>query len=139
MLASLDEKDEEIRKLKRKLLNPASQPPEIKERKGIKLVSQKLEEIDLEALRSYADNLKQKIGSGIIFLASAADDRAWLVVAVTADLTQKLQANKIIKEIAPVIGGGGGGRADFAQAGGNQPQNIDLALKAGVELAEKLI
>jgi alanyl-tRNA synthetase len=139
VLASLDEKDEEIRKLKRKLLNPASQPPEIKERKGIKLVSQKLEEIDLEALRSYADNLKQKIGSGIIFLASAADDRAWLVVAVTADLTQKLQANKIIKEIAPVIGGGGGGRADFAQAGGNQPQNIDLALKAGVELAEKLI
>lgn len=139
LLSSLDEKDEEIRKLKRKLLNPVSQPPEIREEKGIKFVSQKLQEIDLEALRSYADNLKQKIGSGIIFLASAADDRAWLVVAVTADLTPRIQASKIIKEIAPVIGGGGGGRADFAQAGGNQPQNVDQALKAGVELALKLL
>ncbi|MDD8019610.1 MAG: alanine--tRNA ligase [Acidobacteriota bacterium] len=139
LLTSLEEKDEEIKKLKKRLLNPASQPPEIKEIKGIKFVSQKLEEIDLDALRSYADSLKQKIGSGVIVLASASDGRAWLVVAVTADLTKKIQANKIIKEIAPVIGGGGGGRADFAQAGGNQPQNIEQVLKAGVELIEQLL
>jgi alanyl-tRNA synthetase len=139
LLASLEEKDEEIRKLKRRLLNPASQPPEIREIKGIKLVRQKVEEIDLEALRNYADQLKQKIGSGIVVLASAVDGRAWLVVGVTADLTQKIQANKIIKEIAPVIGGGGGGRADFAQAGGNRPENIDQALQASLKLIEKLL
>ncbi len=139
LLNSLDEKDEEIRKLKRKMLSPASHPPEIKEMKGIRFVSQRVEEIDLEALRNYADQLKQKIGSGVIALASAVEGRAWLVIAVTADLTQKIQANKIIKEIAPVIGGGGGGRPDFAQAGGNRPENIDQALKAGVKLVEKLL
>jgi len=139
LLASLEEKDEEIRKLKRRLLNPASQPPEMREIKGVKLATQKVEEIDLEALRNYADQLKQKIGSGVVFLASAVADRAWLVVAVSADLTPKIQANKIIKEIAPVIGGGGGGRADFAQAGGNQPENIDQALQAGLKLVEKLL
>jgi len=58
---------------------------------------------------------------------------------VTADLTQKIQANKIIKEIAPVIGGGGGGRTDFAQAGGNRPENIDQALRSGLKLIEELL
>jgi alanyl-tRNA synthetase len=93
----------------------------------------------LPIFRNYADQLKQKIGSGIVVLASAVDGRAWLVVGVTADLTQKIQANKIIKEIAPVIGGGGGGRADFAQAGGNRPENIDQALQASLKLIEKLL
>jgi len=139
LLASLEEKDEEIRKLKRRLLNPASQPPEIREMKGIKLVTQKVEDIDLEALRNYADQLKQKIGSGIVVLASVVEGRVWLVVGVTADLTQKIQANKIIKEIAPVIGGGGGGRTDFAQAEGNRPENIDQALRAGLKLIEELL
>ncbi|MGB9893885.1 MAG: DHHA1 domain-containing protein, partial [Candidatus Saccharicenans sp.] len=130
LLENIEEKEEEIRKLKQKLLHQAGQSPDItvKEIKGVKLVSQKFEGLDLEALRNYADNLKQKIGSGVILLTSASDQRIYLVVAVTSDLTDKIQANKIIKDLAPEIGGGGGGRPDFAQAGGTQPENIDRVL-----------
>lgn len=141
LLKNLEEKEEEIRRLKQKLLHQAGQLPEmtVKEIKGVKFVTQKLEGIDIEALRNYADLLKQKIGSGVIVLASAADGRAFLVVAVTSDLIGKIQANRLIKDIAQVVGGGGGGRPDFAQAGGTRPENIDQALEKGFDLLQKLL
>lgn len=141
LLKNLEEKEEEIRRLKQKLLHQAGQLPEmtVKEIKGVKFVTQKLEGIDIEALRNYADLLKQKIGSGVIILASAADGRAFLVVAVTSDLIGKIQANRLIKDIAQVVGGGGGGRPDFAQAGGTRPENIDQALEKGFDLLQKLL
>lgn len=141
LLKNLEEKEEEIRRLKQKLLHQAGQSPEmtVKEIKGVKFVTQKFEGIDIEALRNYADLLKQKIGSGVIVLASAADGRAFLVVAVTSDLIGKIQANRLIKDIAQVVGGGGGGRPDFAQAGGTRPENIDQALEKGFDLLQKLL
>jgi len=141
LIEQVEEKEEEIRKLKQKLLHQAGQSPEmnVKEIKGIKLVSQKFEGIDIEALRNYADSLKQKIGSGIILLTSTSEGRVYLVVAVTPDLTSRIQANKIIKDLAPEIGGGGGGRPDFAQAGGTRPEYIDRVLKKGFELLQKLL
>jgi len=141
LLENLEEKEEGIRRLKQKLIQQAGKSPDliVKEIKGIKFVTQKFEGIDIEALRNYADSLKQKIGSGVIVLASAADGRAFLVVAVSSDLTGKIQANKLIKGIAQVVAGGGGGRPDFAQAGGSRPENIDQALEKGFDLLQKLL
>ncbi len=140
MLETLEEKEEEIRRLKQKLVQQAGQSPEmaVREVHGIKLVTQKFEGLDIGALRQYADALKQKIGSGVIVLSSSLEGRVFLVVAVTPDLTARVQANKMIKEIAGIIGGGGGGRPDFAQAGGTRAENIDQALEKSVDLLEKV-
>lgn len=140
-LETLEEKEEEIKRLKQKLLQQAGQSPEmtVREIKGVRLVTQKFEGIDIEALRQYADSLKQKISSGMIVLASRADNRIFLVVAVTPDLTSRLQANKLIKDLSGIIGGGGGGRPDFAQAGGTRPENVDLALEKSFDLLKKFL
>ncbi|MGB9835743.1 MAG: alanine--tRNA ligase [Candidatus Saccharicenans sp.] len=136
LLQQLEEKEQEIKKLKHKLLHQAGQSPEIeiKEIDGVKFVAQKFEGLDIEALRSYADSLKQKIGRGLVVLASAAEGKVLLVVAVAGDLSQKIQANRIIREIAGVVGGGGGGRPDFAQAGGSRVEMIDRALEKAFEI-----
>jgi alanyl-tRNA synthetase len=102
---------------------------------GIKLARRKVSGLDKDALRGLADSLKSKIQSGVVVLASANDDKVQVVVAVTPDLTGRLKAGQVVKEIAPVVGGGGGGRPDFAEAGGKQPDKIDEMLA----LAEKVV
>ncbi len=141
LLEKIEEKEDEIKRLKQKLIAQAGQSPEMKitEVKGIRLITQKFEGIDIEALRQHADNLKQKIDSGVIILTSQVDGRAYLVVAVTSDLTGKIQANKLIKELAQVIKGGGGGRADFAQAGGTSPENLDQVLQKSFDWIQKIL
>ncbi len=140
-LENLEEMENEIRRLKQKLVQQAGQTAEAVTRdiKGVKLVTQKFEGLDIDALRRYADNLKQKVGSGVIVLASSTDNRAFLVVAVTADLAGRIQANRLIKELAVVIGGGGGGRPDFAQAGGTRPDKLDEVLEKSVDLLNSLL
>ncbi|MDI6845916.1 MAG: alanine--tRNA ligase [Candidatus Saccharicenans sp.] len=140
-LENLEEMENEIRRLKQKLVQQAGQTAEAvtREIKGVKLLTQKFEGLDIDALRRYADNLKQKVGSGVIVLASSADNRAFLVVAVTADLAGRIQANRLIKELAVVIGGGGGGRPDFAQAGGTRPDKLDEVLEKSVDLLNSLL
>jgi alanyl-tRNA synthetase len=141
LLEQLEEKEQEIKKLKQKLLHQAGQSPEmeVKEINGLKFIGQKLEGLDMEALRSYADTLKQKIGRGLVVLASATEGKVLLVVAVAGDLVSRLQANKIIKDIAGVVGGGGGGRPDFAQAGGTKVEMIDQALEKAFEIFRQLV
>ena len=97
---------------------------------GIKLVRRKVADLDKDALRGVADSLKAKVKSGVVVIASASDGRVQIVVAVTADLTGRVKAGQIVKEIAPIVGGGGGGRPDFAEAGGKQPEKIDEMLAA---------
>ena len=97
---------------------------------GVKLARRKVADLDKEALRGLADSLKAKITSGVVVLASATDGKVQIVVSVTADLTGRVKAGQIVKEIAPIVGGGGGGRADFAEAGGRQPEKIDEMLAA---------
>ena len=72
-------------------------------------------------------------------LASAADGKVQIVVAVTPDLIGRVKAGQIVKEIAPIVGGGGGGRPDFAEAGGKQPDKIDEMLDATRAVVEKLL
>ena len=106
---------------------------------GIKLVRRKVADLDKDALRGVADSLKAKIKSGVVILASAGEGKVHVVVAVTADLTSKIKAGQIVKDIAPIVGGGGGGRPDFAEAGGKQPEKIDEMLDASKSVVERLL
>jgi alanyl-tRNA synthetase len=89
-------------------------------------------------LREIADQLKAKLGSGIVVLASANDGTVSLVASVSKDLTKKFHAGNIIKELAGMVGGGGGGRPDFAQAGGKEPEKIAAALKRAEEIIKQV-
>jgi alanyl-tRNA synthetase len=95
---------------------------------GATLVVSKVEKVDANQLRELADQLKEKIGSGFVFLVSAGDSTVSMVASVTKDLTSRYHAGNIIKQIAPIVGGGGGGRPDFAQAGGKDPSKVDEAV-----------
>jgi alanyl-tRNA synthetase len=97
---------------------------------GVKLARRKVDDLDKDALRGLADSLKTKIASGVVVLASATEGKVQIVVSVTPDLTGRVKAGQIVKEIAPIVGGGGGGRPDFAEAGGKQPEKIDEMLGA---------
>jgi alanyl-tRNA synthetase len=97
---------------------------------GVKLARRKVADLDKDALRGLADSLKAKMTSGVVVLASATDGKVQIVVSVTPDLTGRVKAGQIVKEIAPIVGGGGGGRPDFAEAGGRQPDKIDEMLAA---------
>src|SRR5207244_7210288 len=105
---------------------------------GVILARKKVAELDKDALRALADSLKVKIHSGVVVLASANDGKVQIIVAVTPDLTNRVKAGQIVKEIAPIVGGGGGGRPDFAEAGGKQPEKIDEMLAASEQVVAKV-
>jgi alanyl-tRNA synthetase len=106
---------------------------------GVKLARRKVGGMDKDALRGLADSLKAKLKSGVVVIASENDGKVQIVVAVTPDLTSRVKAGQIVKEIAPIVGGGGGGRPDFAEAGGKQPEKIDEMLKASEAVLANLL
>jgi len=105
---------------------------------GTTALISEVEGVNAKQLREIADQLKEKMGSGVVILASRGDHNVSLVAAVSKDLLQRYHAGNIIKELAGVVGGGGGGRPDFAQAGGKEPARIDNALKRAAELIQTL-
>jgi alanyl-tRNA synthetase len=105
----------------------------------VKLARRKVSDLDKDALRGLADSLKAKIKRGVVVIASENDGKVQIVVAVTSDLTQRVKAGQIVKEIAPIVGGGGGGRPDFAEAGGKQPEKIDAMLDASEGVVRTLL
>jgi alanyl-tRNA synthetase len=107
---------------------------EVREINGVKLLVARIDGADSQALRATADQLKDKLGSGIVVLGSVEDDKVRLVAGVTRDLCERFRAGDIIKPVAAAVGGSGGGRPDFAQAGGSEPAKLDAAL-AGVAAA----
>jgi alanyl-tRNA synthetase len=106
---------------------------------GVKLARRKVADLDKDALRGLADSLKAQIKSGIVVLASTNDGKVQIVVAVTADLIGRIKAGQIVKELAPIVGGSGGGRPDFAEAGGKQPEKIDEMLDRSPRVVEALL
>jgi alanyl-tRNA synthetase len=106
---------------------------------GITLARRRVSGLDKDALRGLSDSLKDKISSGVVVLASESDGKVQIVVAVTSDLTSRVKAGQIVKELAPIVGGGGGGRPDFAEAGGKQPEKIDDMLKAAEQVVAKML
>ncbi len=104
--------------------------PFVREIKGVKVLSAKVDGKDIKRMREFVDQLKGKIGSGIILLGGQSQNKVSLIMGVTSDLTHRFNANELIKKIALRIGGTGGGRPDFAQAGGTDSKKLDEALKA---------
>jgi alanyl-tRNA synthetase len=96
--------------------------------KGIKVLAARLDGADSKALRTAADQLKDRLGSGVVVLGAVEDDKVRLVAGVTKDLTARLKAGSLIGPVAEHVGGKGGGRPDFAQAGGTAPEKLDAAL-----------
>jgi alanyl-tRNA synthetase len=101
---------------------------------GTKFLISEVDGVDAKQLRDIADQLKEKIGSGVVVLASVGEANVNLVASVSKELTKRYHAGNIIKELAGIVGGGGGGRPEFAQAGGKEPAKIAAALKRAEEL-----
>jgi alanyl-tRNA synthetase len=107
--------------------------------KGIPVVSQRVEGVEGALLRELAENIGAKIGSGVVVLGLASDGKASLVAVVSQDLQGRLHAGKIVKKAAELVGGNGGGRPDFAQAGGKNPEKLDGALQEVYNIVAGLI
>lgn len=123
--------EKEIQSLQLKLSKYEAQGilAQIKEIAGVKVLAATVSAMDMEALRNTADMLKDKIGSGVVVLGAVSGEKVNLVATVTKDLLSKgLHAGNIIKEVAAITGGGGGGRPDMAQAGGKDPDKLEEAL-----------
>jgi alanyl-tRNA synthetase len=110
-----------------------------REVKGVKVIARRVSGLEKAALRGLSDSLRDRLGSGIVVLASENDGKVALVVSVTKDLTSRVQAGRIVKEIAPIVGGGGGGRPDFAEAGGKDPSKIDELIAKAPDLIGTLL
>src|SRR5215470_15918070 len=136
LLERQKELEREIQKLRGQL--EQDQIPELLAKKqsfdGTNFLVSHVDGVDAKQLRDIVDQVKEKLGSGVVVLASAGADNVNLVASVSSDLTHRYHAGNIIKELARLLGGGGGGRPEFAQAGGKEPAKIDAALKRAEEL-----
>jgi len=97
---------------------------------GIKVLAARIEGIDAQALRSTVDRLKEQLGSSVVVIASTDAGKVRIAAGISKDLTTRIQAGNLVNSVALQVGGRGGGRADFAQAGGTQPENLDQALSS---------
>ena len=126
--------EKEVQQLKAKLASGQSGDlsAQAKDVRGIKVLAARVEDSDAKALRNAVDQLRSKLGSSIIVLATVKDAKVVLVAGVSTDLLERFKAGEIVGAVAAQVGGKGGGRADFAQAGGTQPEHLSTAL-ASVE------
>ncbi len=106
---------------------------------GVPVVAARVSGVDRDNLRQMVDTLRQKMGSGVVVLASADDGKVALIAAVTKDLIPKLHAGKIVQDLAKLVGGSGGGRPDLAEAGGKDTSAVDQALTSVFPLLERLL
>ena len=122
--------EKELERLKAKLASATSGDmlADVREVAGVKLLAKQVEGVGGKELRGLLDQLKNKLGSGVIVLGVAGDEKVSLIAGVTDDLTARLKAGDLVKHVAEQVGGKGGGRADMAQAGGSRPQALPDAL-----------
>ena len=105
----------------------------------LQVLAERVADLDSGGMRELADSFSRQIKSGVVILGQANDGKASLVVRVTDDLTSKLNAGQIVKEISAMVGGKGGGRADMATGGGSQPEKLDEALAATFATIERML
>jgi alanyl-tRNA synthetase len=134
--SELRERDKEIERLKRKLASGGGRDlaSEARDVAGVRVLATRADVADAKALREVADQLRDKLRSGIVVLAGVEGDKIALVSMVTPDLTGRFSAGKIVAEVAKEIGGKGGGRPDMAQGGGSRPDLLDAALARVFEM-----
>jgi len=106
---------------------------------GVKVLLHRADDLKPPELRNLADTLKTRVGSGLVILGSVSGKKVALLVAVTPDLTGRIDAKKVIAQLAPIIGGGGGGRPDLAQAGGKLPDGLPELLERAPEILAALL
>jgi alanyl-tRNA synthetase len=146
----LDRKDAEIKRLTRELdqarmrsasasFSAANIGEQVKEVKGVKVLAHRVDNLERAQLRTLVDQLRDKIGSGVVVLGSASNGNVSLIVGVTKDLTSKIQAGKVIGPVAQKVGGKGGGRPDLAEAGGKDAAALDGALDGAYAVVESLL
>ena len=141
-LASAAKLRKEVQQLKTKLaLGGGAATDETRvEINGVTLVTREVTDVDKESLRSLADTLKSKMKSGIVVLAApSAEGKVTIIATVTPDLTKRAPAGQLVKQLAPIVGGGGGGRPDFAEAGGKDPSKIREMLAESRKVVESLL
>ncbi|MDY2627632.1 MAG: alanine--tRNA ligase [Lachnospiraceae bacterium] len=142
MQAELKALAAENEKLKSKLAKDAlgDVMNQVKEVKGVKVLAARADGVDMNGLRNLGDQLKEKLGEGVVVLASAVDGKVSLLSMVTPEAQKAgAHAGNLIKAIAGLVGGGGGGRPNMAQAGGKNPDGIDAALAKAAETVEAQI
>jgi alanyl-tRNA synthetase len=129
--AAVKDMEKESKALRQKMANVQYQKDtqQIHTIQNISVLTQKVDGLTINELRELADSLKQKLGSGIVVLGASEGKKAYIVISVTKDLTDRIKANDLIQKVAPMVGGGGGGRSDFAQAGGTKPDQLAFVLQ----------
>ena len=146
--AELEKKDAEIKRLTREndqlrmksaSSSVASASEKIKEVRGVKVLAHRVDNLERPQMRTLVDQLRDKIGSGVVVLGSATNGNVALIVGVTKDLTSRIQAGKVIGPVAQRVGGKGGGRPDLAEAGGKNPEALDAALGEAYGVVEGLL
>ena len=144
----LERREEELKRLRKELdqarmKSASSSVSEATEHardiKGVKVLATRADNLERPQLRTLIDNLRTKLGSGVVVLGSVSDGKVALIVGVTKDLTSRVQAGKIIAEVAKKVGGSGGGSPDMAEAGGKDPSALDSALNESYDVVEKLL
>jgi len=146
--AELEKKDSEIKRLQRELdqvrmksasSSTANVAERVRDVHGIKVLAHRVDNLDRPQMRTLVDQLRDKLGSGIVVLGSTTNGNVSLIVGVTKDLTGRIQAGKVIGPVAQKVGGKGGGRPDLAEAGGKDPGALDSALDAAYGVVETLL
>jgi alanyl-tRNA synthetase len=106
---------------------------------GVLVLAREASDLDASALRQLSDTLLAQIKSGVVVLGRRADGKASLIVRTSPDLSKRVPAGRVIKELAPIIGGRGGGKPDMAEGGGAEPQKLSEALEASYQIVERLL
>jgi alanyl-tRNA synthetase len=146
----MEKKDAEIKRLTRELdqarmksasasIGSANIADKVKDVKGVKVLAHRVDNLERAQLRTLVDQLRDKIGSGVVVLGSASNGNVSLIVGVTKDLTSRVQAGKVIGSVAQKVGGKGGGRPDLAEAGGKDAAALDSALDGAYAVVESLL
>ena len=144
----LDKKDAEIKRLARELdqarmksasSSVGSVADKIKDVRGVKVLAHRVDNLERAQMRTLVDQMRDKLGSGVVVLGSTTNGNVSLIVGVTKDLTGRIQAGKVIGPVAQRVGGKGGGRPDLAEAGGKDPAALDAALGEAYGVVESLL
>jgi alanyl-tRNA synthetase len=144
----MEKKDAEIKRLARELdqarmksasSSTANIGEKVKDVKGVKVLAHRVDNLERAQLRTLVDQLRDKIGSGVVVLGSASNGNVSLIVGVTKDLTGRVQAGKVIGPVAQKVGGKGGGRPDLAEAGGKDASALDAALAEAYTVVDSLL
>jgi alanyl-tRNA synthetase len=124
--------EKEVEELKSKMASASGDEllGQAQEINGIKVLAARLDDVDSKSLRDTVDRLKDRLGSSVVVIGSANDGKVRLAAGVTKDLLTRIQAGNLVNFVAQQVGGRGGGRPDFAQAGGSQPEELDGALSS---------